>query len=108
MLRMLKQPGCHSRINIRSRTGHFGAVVPEPVWPALLAGAFSPVDFTLVSVVVVVEPPGVDTVSDSFTLVSSLHPLRVRQAARPATANGARKRFIGWSFVGMCRKARRG
>ena len=76
-------------------TGYFGGVASEPVWPALLAGGFSPDDVTFFSTVVVVLPPGLDTVSLSLTLDSSLQPLNVRHETAPARTKGARKRFIG-------------
>src|SRR4051812_29807358 len=71
-----------------------GVVVPAPVSPALLAGAFEPDEEISLVVVVVVDPSGVLTVSLSSTFVVSLQPTSPKPVTAPRTSADARNRFI--------------
>src|SRR3954447_4617093 len=70
---------------------HLGGVAVSPV---VLGGGFSPFDSTLVSVVVVVVPPGVETCSVSLTFDSSPQPTRPNVEKEPRIRAVVRKRFM--------------
>ena len=92
-------PQAHPRLSTEGAPGGvrsaYLAGVGLAAVPALPAGALSPpVDSILVSLVVVVEPDGVETVSDCLTLDSSPQPVSPKQVAALTTRAEARVRFI--------------